>query len=305
MIFNTLSSPMAGLNLGTPNLSASNASSPNPALNALGFNTNALALPTSNAGNPLFNLGATQGLLSPQTPSLSSLLTGLTSTNAIPNNTTGSIFANVPGSGALSFANPSANVSASTLASQGGGESSALLAGLDQFIKSAELFLKQPSAMAQASSPMGALANLPAVAPVPQTAVAPVAQQSGVVIPPDFLTQLLALRSTPSVSEDTRDSETSSATQKALEAKIKALEAKITETKEMPSTTIAQQLEALKTQLAQIKANTVQAKTTPAQATLQARLKELETQIATLKKAPITATTPVAKAPVKAEAKQA
>jgi hypothetical protein len=298
MIFNTLSSPIAGLNLGTPNLSASNASNSNPALNALGFNTNALALPTPNAGNPLFNLGATQGLLSPQTPSLSNnLLSGF---NAVPN-TTGSIFANLPGNGALSFANPSTS---GTVAPQGGGGSSSLagLAGLDQFLNSAELFLKQPSAMAQASSPMGALANLPAVAPAAQTAVAPVAQQSGVVIPPDFLTQLLALRSTPSVSEYTRDSETSSA---ALEAKIEKLKDQINATNGASSTTIAQQLEALKTQLAQIKANTVQAKTTPPQATLQARLKELETQIATLKKAPITATTPVAKAPVKAEAKQA
>jgi hypothetical protein len=41
------------------------------------------------------------------------------------------------------------------------------------------------------------------VAPVSQTALAPVAQQSGVVIPPDLLAQLLALRSTPSVAEDT------------------------------------------------------------------------------------------------------
>jgi BMFP domain-containing protein YqiC len=283
MIFNTLSSPIAGLNLGTPNLSASNASNSNPALNALGFNTNALALPTPNAGNPLFNLGATQGLLSPQTPSLSNnLLSGF---NAVPN-TTGSIFANVPGNGALSFANPSTS---GTVAPQGG-ESSALLAGLDQFLKSAELFLKQPSAMAQASSPMGALANLPAVAPVAQTAVAPVAQQSGVVIPPDLLAQLLGSR----VANNNSDTEDTSVTQ-ALEAKIEALEAKITETKEMPSTTIAQQLEALKTQLAQIKANTVQAKTTPAQATLQARLKELENQIATLKKPEL-----VAKPPVKA-----
>ena len=156
--------------------------------------------------------------------------------------------------------------------------------------------------MGSPTTAMGALANLPAVAPAAQTAVAPVAQQSGVVIPPDFLTQLLALRSTPSVSEYTRDSETSSA---ALEAKIEKLKDQINATNGASSTTIAQQLEALKTQLAQIKANTVQAKTTPAQATLQARLKELETQIATLKKAPITATTPVAKAPVKAEAKQA
>jgi hypothetical protein len=241
-------------------------------------------------------------LLSPQTPSLSNnLLSGF---NAVPN-TTGSIFANLPGNGALSFANPSTS---GTVAPQGGGGSSSLagLAGLDQFLNSAELFLKQPSAMAQASSPMGALANLPAVAPAAQTAVAPVAQQSGVVIPPDFLTQLLALRSTPSVSEDTRDSETSSATQKALEAKIEALKAQINATKEIPSTTIAQQLEALKTQLAQIKANTVQAKTTPAQATLQARLKELETQIATLKKTPVVATTtPLAKAPEKTGVKQA
>ena len=297
MIFNTLSSPIAGLNLGTLNLSASNASSPNPALNALGLNTNdwGTSIPT-NVGNSLLNLGATPAT----SPSVSSLLSGLSANNALPNNTTGSIFANLPGNGALAFANPSTNVSASTLAPQGG-SSSSLLAGLDQFLASIGPqvnFFAQNRTGATGGFPttaMGASPNLPsAVAPAAQTAVAPVAQQSGVVIPPDFLTQLLALRSTPSVSEYTRDSETSSATQKALEAKIEALEAKITETKEMPSTTIAQQLEALKTQLAQIKANTVQAKTTPAQATLQARLKELETQIATLKK-----TSVVAKAPEK------
>ncbi len=297
MIFNTFSSPITGLNLGTLNLSASNASSPNPALNALGLNTNDWGTSTpTNVGNSLFNLGATQAT----SPSVSSLLSGLSANNALPNNTTGSIFANLPGNGALSFANPSANVSASTLASQGGGESSALLAGLDQFLKSAELFLKQPSAMAQASSPMGALANLPAVAPVAQTAVAPVTQQSGVVIPPELLAQLLGSR----VANNNSDTEDTSVTQ-ALEAKIEKLEDQIKFANGASSTTIAQQLEVLKTQLAQIKANTVQAKTTPPQATLQARLKELEAQVATLKKAPITATTPVAKAPVKAEAKQA
>jgi hypothetical protein len=295
MIFNTLSSPMAGLNLGTPNLSASNASSPNPALNALGLNTNALALPTPNAGNSLFNLGATQAT----SPSVSSLLSGLSANNALPNNTTGSIFANLPGNGALAFANPSTNVSASTLASQGG-SSSSLLAGLDQFLASigpqVNFFAQnRTGAMGSPTTAMGALANLPAVAPAAQTAVAPVAQQSGVVIPPDLLAQLLGSR----VANNNSNTEDTSVTQ-ALEAKIEKLEDQIKFANGASSTTIAQQLEVLKTQLAQIKANTVQAKTTPPQATLQARLKELETQIATLKKAPITATTPVAKAPGKA-----
>jgi hypothetical protein len=265
-------------------------------LNTAGLNTNALALPTSNAGNPLFNLGATQGLLSPQTPSLSNnLLSGF---NAVPN-TTGSIFANLPGNGALSFANPSTS---GTVAPQGG-ESSALLAGLDQFLKSVEpqvnfFAQNRTGAMGSPTTAMGALANLPAVAPAAQTTVAPVAPQ--IVLSPEWLSQLLGSR----VANNNSDTEDTSVTQ-ALEAKIEKLEDQIKVANGTSSTTIAQQLEVLKTQLAQIKANTVQAKTTPPQATLQARLKELEAQVATLKKAPITATTPVAKAPVKTGVKQA